>query len=601
MVVEVLKQMRDRLDYDSRQNHQSDFGQISEQNEIVKTGKTAKSEVYAYRQPIPDDLWIRCPACNGVMFRDDFEQADSVCSICGHHYRLDSLARLAQICDQGSFEEFDADMTSLNPIGFDGYSDKLEGLKKKTGLKDAVITGRAAIDGQDCLIAIMDGRFMMGSMGSVVGEKITRVFERGIDLRLPVICFTVSGGARMQEGIVSLMQMAKTSAAVGRFNQAGLLYISVLTDPTTGGVTASFASLGDIIISEPGTLIGFAGRRVIEGTIAEDLPEGFQRAEFLLEHGFLDLIVPRHQMKETLAKLLRLHATEDIHHENLDKKKVDSSSFKSLPNKLRASERLDLIRHRNRPVITDYLSLVFDEVIELHGDRFFMDDQAMWSGIGSIHGQPVTIVGHRKGHTIEENTKTNFGMPHPEGYRKALRLMKQAEKFQRPVICLVDTSGAYCGVGAEERGQGEAIARNLMEIMQLNTPVLVVVTGEGGSGGALAIGIGDELAMLSNALYSVISPRGFASLLWKDPSREREAADVLKITAEDLMSLGICDAMIPEPADGAHSDHSVMAQSLKTWLTGAISRQKKIDNNKRLDLRYKKFRSIGLFDEGNNI
>lgn len=587
MVVEVLKKMRDRLDLDTMHTQQQ------KQNSEEARGGDAKEKVYAYKMPVPDDLWLRCPECNGVMFREDFERAASVCSICGHHYRLDSLARLEQICDAGTFEQMDETMTSLNPIDFAGYPDKLVQLQQKTSLKDAVITGRGKIDGSECLIAIMDGRFMMGSMGSVVGEKITRIFERGIELKLPVICFTVSGGARMQEGIVSLMQMAKTSAAVGRFNKAGLLYISVLTDPTTGGVTASFASLGDIIISEPGTLIGFAGRRVIEGTIAEDLPAGFQRAEFLLEHGFLDMIIPRSQMKDTLGRLLRLHAGNG----SAAKSNIQPAPLNSLPNRLKASERLDLIRQKNRPVITDYLPLIFEDVVELHGDRCYKDDLAMWAGIGRLNGQPVTIVGHRKGRTIEENSRSNFGMPHPEGYRKSLRVMKQAEKFGRPVICLVDTSGAYCGVAAEERGQGEAIASSLMEITQLDTPVLVAVTGEGGSGGALAIGVGDELAMLSNSLYSVISPRGFASLLWKDPSREREAADVLKITAEDLMELGICDAIIPEPEDGAHTNLSQTAASLKNWLALALNRQNMMDSEDRLQSRYEKIRRIGQFSE----
>lgn len=589
MVVEVLKKMRDRLDLDTQQTLQNQKQKADAQG----TAAQSDEKVYAYKTPVPDDLWLRCPTCNGVMFREDFERADSVCNICGHHYRLDSQARLNQICDEGSFEPIDQTMTSLNPIDFRGYPEKLAELQKKTSLNDAVITGRGRIHGEDCLLGIMDGRFMMGSMGSVVGEKITRLFERGIALRLPVICFTVSGGARMQEGIVSLMQMAKTSAAVGRFNKAGLLYISVLTDPTTGGVTASFASLGDIIVSEPGTLIGFAGRRVIEGTIAEDLPEGFQRAEFLLEHGFLDMIVPRSQMKEKLALLLRLHSSKPIASELNESAAGPESPY----NPRKASDRLDLIRQKNRPVIDDYLPLVFEEVVELHGDRYYKDDQAMWTGLGRLNGQPVTVIGHRKGRTIEENSRYNFGMPHPEGYRKALRLMKQAEKFGRPVICLVDTSGAYCGVAAEERGQGEAIARNLMELMQLDTPVLVAVTGEGGSGGALAIGVGDELAMLSNALYSVISPRGFASLLWKDPSREREAADVLKITAEDLIRLGICDAMIPEPPEGAHTNLSQTAAALKTWLGSALNRQLSRDSASRLADRYEKIRRIGQFSE----
>lgn len=597
MVVDVLKQMRERLELDSQ--HQQ------------AQKKAEAKKVYSYATPVPDDLWIKCPTCNGVMFREDFERAGQVCTVCGNHYRIDSRMRISQICDEDSFAEWDIGLTSLNPIDFVGYPEKLVQLQTQTGLKDAVITGRGRIDGQDCLLAVMDSRFMMGSMGSVVGEKITRLFEKGIELRLPVITFSVSGGARMQEGIISLMQMAKTSAAVGRFQAAGLLYISVMTDPTTGGVTASFASLGDIILSEPGTLIGFAGRRVIEGTIAEALPEGFQRAEFLLEHGFLDLIVPRSRMKNTLGTLLALHQSATLPAAATQTAiapahTAPSAADTAVPaagqapvaaNARSGAQRLDIIRQKNRPVISDYLPIVFDQAIELHGDRFFKDDLALWGGIGSLNGQPVTIVGHRKGRTIEENTKANFGMPHPEGYRKALRLMKQAERFGRPVICLVDTSGAYCGVGAEERGQGEAIARNLLEMAQLKVPVIVVVMGEGGSGGALAIGVGDELAMLTNALYSVISPRGFASLLWKDPSREREAADSIKITAEDLTRLGICDEIIAEPAEGAHTNLSQTAAGLRQYLVAALQRQSDRPVDEMLEARYAKFRRMGSFSE----
>ncbi len=596
MVVDVLKQMRDRLEADSQRQQAEDAetAAIEKQN---KKPQDSASKVYAYKNPIPDDLWIKCPTCNGVMFREDFEKANSVCSVCGHHYRLDSRARLAQVADPDSFVEWDSGMLSQNPIEFSGYPEKLEQLQKQTGLDDAVLTGQASIGGQPCGLAIMDGRFMMGSMGSVVGEKITRLFERATQMRLPVITFAASGGARMQEGIVSLMQMAKTSAAVGRFQSAGLLYISVMTDPTTGGVTASFASLGDIIISEPGTLIGFAGRRVIEGTIAQALPEGFQRAEFLLEHGFLDLIVPRNRLKATLASLLALHQPATMKTPVKPVSAEDAENLKTAIKRRSGSECLDLIRQKNRPVIGDYLPILFDDLLELHGDRQFKDDQAMWAGIGRLGGYPVTIVGHRKGRTIEENTRANFGMPHPEGYRKALRLMQQAEKFGRPVICFIDTSGAYCGIGAEERGQGEAIARNLREMMQLSVPVIAIVMGEGGSGGALAIGVSDELAMLSNALYSVISPRGFASLLWKDPAREREAANVLQITAEDLKRLGICDEIIEEPPEGAHTNLSAAANAIKEYLFAAMGRQLPKTIDQRQSDRYEKFRKIGSFTE----
>ncbi|MDD2579041.1 MAG: acetyl-CoA carboxylase carboxyltransferase subunit alpha [Eubacteriales bacterium] len=590
MTADVLRQMRDRLSVDMK---------YAQPHERI----SGDEPVYRYKKPIPDDLWLQCPACRGVVFRETFEEQNSVCPLCGHHYRIDAAARIRQVTDAGSFVEWDKEMTSDNPIDFQGYPEKIAAMQKKTGLADALVSGQASIGGIPCCLAVMDSRFMMGSMGSVVGEKLIRLFERARVLHQPVIVFTASGGARMQEGIVSLMQMASTSAAVAEFQAAGLLYVSVLTDPTTGGVTASFASLGDILISEPGTLIGFAGRRVIEGTIAEDLPAGFQRAEFLLEHGFLDLIVPRSGMRRVLADLLRLHQrpSSDLT-AGLAASLAEAAGQPEIGRSTDASQHsgsqcLDLIRHRQRPVLIDYLPLLFEDIYELHGDRQFRDDPAIWAGLARLGDCPVTVIGHRKGHHLEENQRCQFGMPHPEGYRKALRLMKQAEKFGRPIISFIDTPGAYCGVGAEERGQGEAIARNLCEMARLRVPVLVVVLGEGGSGGALAIGAGDELAMLSHALYSVISPRGFASLLWKDPSREREAADSIHITAGDLQALGICDAIIQEPGEGAHTDLRQTAEAIRSYLITAVSRQLAKSEQILLDQRQMKFRRTARYHE----
>ena len=259
---------------------------------------------------IPRDLLFQCPRCGSSMLMDDFVGASKVCTSCGYHARLTAQERLDLTIDKGTFEEYDADMTSKNPIQFDGYEKKIADLQKKTGLRDAILTGECRIRNKHCVIAVMDSHFMMASMGSVVGEKLTRAFERATQKNLPVVVFAASGGARMQEGIVSLMQMAKTSAAVARHSDKGLLYITVLTDPTTGGVTASFASLGDIIIAEPKVLIGFAGRRVIEDTIRQRLPDDFQSAEFLMEHGFVDMIVPRKNLRRTISRLIRLHTRE---------------------------------------------------------------------------------------------------------------------------------------------------------------------------------------------------------------------------------------------------------------------------------------------------
>ncbi|MGN1113953.1 MAG: acetyl-CoA carboxylase carboxyltransferase subunit alpha [Oscillospiraceae bacterium] len=267
---------------------------------------------------------------------------------------------------------------------------------------------------------------------------------------------------------------------------------------------------------------------------------------------------------------------------------------------LTACQRLDIIRHKNRPTVNDYIPLIFEDFFEMHGDRSYGDDGAIKGGVCYFKGLPVTVIAEVKGRNLEENKACNFGMPHPEGYRKALRLAKQAEKFHRPVICLIDTSGAYPGVEAEKRGQGEAIAKDIMEFMTLKTPIISIVLGEGGSGGALALGVCDELAMLENALYSVISPSGFASILWKDSSREREACNIMKITSEDLVRLKVCDYIIPEALGGAHNDAEQTAENISDYILSALKRKLQKGVDELLNQRYNKFRIIGDFQYADN-
>ncbi|MDR0599444.1 MAG: hypothetical protein LBG84_05105 [Treponema sp.] len=513
--------------------------------------------------------------------------------------RLGWKERLDLIADQGSFVEFDAGLESRNPIGYPGYGEKIARLQQETGAGEAVVTGRCAIEGEPVLAGVMDTRFMMASMGSVVGEKIARLFEYGAERRLPLILFTASGGARMQEGTVSLAQMAKTAGAAALFSRAGGLYLTVVCDPTTGGVQASFASLGDIIIAEPGATVGFAGKRVIRDTIGHSLPEHFQTAEFALEHGFADLVVPREELRPLLARLLRFHRASPRPAAAPASPSPEAPSPGDGPvwgvpaaARLTAAGKLERLRNINRPGAQRYLSLLFDEWTELHGDRAFGDDPAVMGGLARFRGRPVTVIATPRGADIQELARTNFSMPHPEGYRKALRLARQAETFHRPVICLIDTPGAFCGVGAEERGQGEAIARNLTGFMELRTPVISVILGEGGSGGALALAVCDELAMLENALYSVISPRGFASILWKDPGREKEAAELMRIGAEDLRARGICDAIIAE-GDGPEEE----ARNLGRYLSAALARLDGTDPALLPERRYRRYRAIGDFGE----
>lgn len=260
---------------------------------------------------VPQGIMTKCPKCGKVIYTKLLLKNFKRCDKCGYNFKISANERIAMILDEGDFLEYDAQLTTRDPLNFPGYADKLRKTQAQTGLADGIVTGKGRIDGLPVMIGVMEPAFFMGSMGTIVGEKLTRLFECATKERLPVIVFTASGGARMQEGIFSLMQMAKVSAAVAKHSQAGLLYITALTDPTTGGVSASFAMLGDILLAEPGALIGFAGPRVIEQTIGQKLPEGFQRAEFLLEHGFIDMIVERDRMKNTIAALLKLHSNTD--------------------------------------------------------------------------------------------------------------------------------------------------------------------------------------------------------------------------------------------------------------------------------------------------
>lgn len=549
-----------------------------------------KSQEAPVKKPLENAIPVRkCEACGKPVSEEEFAGNLFVCPLCGKHSRIDARRRIESLVDAGTFEEWNTDIEEINYLGTEGYEDKLKSAREKTGLDEAIVTGKGYIDGHVACIGVMDCRFMMASMGSVAGEKITRMFERAADDRLPVIMFTASGGARMQEGIVSLMQMAKTSAAVKRHSDKGLLYITVLTDPTTGGVTASFAMLGDIILAEPGALVGFAGPRVIEQTIGQKLPEGFQRAEFQLEHGFADAIVPRGEMKQYLGNVLKIHEDgERFVFEQAQKNTVEPCRKELTP-----WDKVLISRGKNRPVAQDYIEALFPDFIEFHGDRYAKDDKAVMGGIATFGGRAVTVIAESKGIDLKSNIERNFGMPSPDGYRKALRLMKEAEKFGRPVICFIDTPGAYCGLEAEERGQGEAIARNLYEMSSLKVPVLSVIISEAGSGGALALGVADRVLMLENAIYAILSPEGYSSILWKDSKRAPEAAAVMKLTASDMLSFGIVEKVISEPDELTRETLPVVAGQLASEIALFIEDNLTCDADLLRETRYQRYRKFG--------
>ncbi len=543
----------------------------------------------------PETQWTKCSNCGAFVYHKRLQRNLRVCPECSYHFRLSARERLLQLLDPGTAETVTSAVEPTDALRFvdlKPYTARLADAQQQTGNRDAALYGTGTIGGLPIVVAIVDFAFMGGSMGSAVGEAITRAAELALSSRTPLLVISASGGARMQEGCVSLMQMAKTSQAMARLHEEGILYISMLTDPTYGGVTASYAVLGDLLISEPGALIGFAGRKVIEQTIRQKLPDTFQTAAFLLEHGMLDLVEPRENMRHVLRKLLMLHqrsGSQSLPTTDGQAQIVDAHVLPERP----AWDIVELARNLERPNTLEYIGYIFDDFQELHGDRLFSDDPAIVGGLASLGDLTVMVIGHQKGHTTGEMVARNFGMANPEGYRKALRLMQYAAKFGMPIVTLVDTPGAYPGLGGEERGQSVAIARAIMEMARLPVPIVTVVTGEGGSGGALGLAVGDRVLMMENAYYSVITPEGCSVILWKSAAAAPKAAVALHVTARDLLQLTIVDGVVPEPEGGAHTDPPVAAANLKAAIVSSLSELLPKPRAELLDERYARFRRFG--------
>jgi len=539
--------------------------------------------------------WTKCPSCDAFLYVKRLERNLRVCPECGYHFRLSAATRLAQLLDDGVLDELGEDIEPYDVLGFvdsKPYTDRLAQARRKTGRRDAASYGRGTIGGFPVVVAAMDFGFMGGSMGGAVGEIITRSAEEALQTRTPLVIITASGGARMQEGAISLMQLAKTSQALGLLKEAGVLSICLLTDPTFGGVTASYATLGDVLVTEPGALVGFAGPQVIEQTIRQQLPPGFQTSEFLVTHGMVDVVTQRENMRQLLTKLLRLNAERP----DAPLRTGWGAPLITEPGQVTPRPAWDVVklaRDIQRPTTLEYAGLIFDDFLELQGDRLYADSSSIVGGPASLAGQAVMLIGHQKGHSTSELVARNFGMPEPEGYRKALRLMRQAGRLGIPVITFVDTPGAFPGLGAEERGQAVAIAENIMEMSRLPVPVVTVVTGEGGSGGALALAVGDRVLMLENAYYSVISPEGCSVILWSNASAAPRAAEALRVRAPDLLELQVVDGIVPEPEGGAHTDQVTTAANLKEALVTTLNELLTLDRKSLLKARYTRFRGFG--------
>ncbi|MCL2749007.1 MAG: acetyl-CoA carboxylase, carboxyltransferase subunit beta [Alphaproteobacteria bacterium] len=521
--------------------------------------KTHKREQY---ERVKKLMWIKCESCGKLVYYKDYKTNLYICPKCKHAFSMTPKQRFDLLFDNNNWDRIELPVASDDPLNFCDripYKERLEEARTDTGRPDALGAANGKVGGIPVTIAALNPEFILGSMGRSVGDGIIASIEHAIEKKQPYIMVTASSGARMQENILSLMQMARTTAAVNKLHAAKIPYIVILTDPTFGGVTASFAMLGDIHIAEKGARIGFAGRRVIEQNMREKLPSNFQTAEYMYDHGMVDIVSSRNELKATLEKILDVLTKKPIKEVaaiNATTPKASSPATKSKSKSQisGAYEKVLLARNENRPHFLDYIATLVSDWTPLAGDRLFGEDPAMQGGIGYFRGIPSVIIGQEKGRDIATRQKYRFGMPTPEGYRKAQRLMRLAEKFELPLISLFDTSGAFAGREGEERGQSQAVAASIETGLLIATPFVAVNVGEGGSGGAIAIATGDRVLMMENAIYSVIAPESCATILWRDNKFKAEAAEAMKLTARDLASVGAIDEIIKEPSKGAHSD-----------------------------------------------
>ncbi len=538
-------------------------------------------------------MWIKCESCGRLVYYKDYKDNLYICPRCGRAFIMTPKQRFDLLFDNNDWTRLNLPTVSDDPLNFVdrmSYKDRLVEARSDTGVHDAVVSADGVLGGVPTTICVLNGDFMMGSMGRAAGDGIIASMEHAIESRRPFVMVVASGGARMQENILSLMQMARTTVAVNRLHANGIPYIVLLTDPTYGGVTASFAMLGDIHIAESGARIGFAGRRVIEQNIREKLPSNFQTAEYLYEHGMVDMVVARDELHDALARVLAVLTKQPR-----EPKPINVSTPLNDNKKVRgmgetdAYDKVLLARNENRPHFLDYINGIVDDWTYLAGDRLYAEDPAMGSGIGYWRGIPAVIIGQEQGRTIETRQKHRFGMANPDGYRKAQRMMRLAEKFNLPLISLFDTAGAFAGREGEERGQSQAVAMSMSVGLSIKTPYVAVNVGQGGSGGAIAIGTADRVLMMENAIYSVIAPESCASILWKDNKFKAVAAQAMKLTARDMANLNVIDGIIDEPAGGAHTDWQTTMELLSSAVADNIRELQEIPTAELPARRAEKF------------
>jgi len=531
----------------------------------------------------------RCLLCEEPIADSQTYQTYRVCPFCRFHYTLSARERIDLLADKGSFKESHKYISSVDPLSFSRkgtYRKLLAQDQNRTGLTEAAVTGRCRIGGIETVLVVLDFGFMGGSMGSVVGEKIATAMETAARRDLPLVTIVTGGGVRVQEGVLSLMQMAKTVTAAKRVRDAGIPFLAVLANPSTGQAYASFANLADVILAEPGSLIGLSPLRTLKAVSNMPLPLDAHTAEAHLGHGLLDNVVDREALQERLATLLRIFTTRRLGKN--DHKEILKTELEE-PEAPAAWEAVTVAGNEERPMALAYIRSMLDPFIELRGDRLNSDDRSIIAGVGFLGEEPVAIIGQQRRPALEGQRYHVY----PDGLRKAQRLINLASRFKLPLVTLIDTQGADPGLEAEEQGIGNAIATTLSMMVEAPTPIVSVIIGEGGSEGALALGLSDRILMQQYAVYSPISLNHTLGVSYHDHRLDREAAEALMLTAQDCLELGIADQVVPEPAGGAHLNPKEATGTLQIALLKQLAELSKLSPNKLLKKRYQKFRRMG--------
>ena len=534
-------------------------------------------------------VYDRCLLCEQPISDSTTYLTFRVCPYCRFHYTLSARERIELLADKGTFKESQKYLSSVAPLSFSGkgsYRKAISDDQERTGLTEAAVTGRCKVDGIETMMVVLDFGFMGGSMGSVVGEKVATALETAARRDLPMIALVTGGGARVQEGVLALMQMAKTVTAANRLREKELPFIVVLANPSTGQAYASFANLADIIIAEPGSLIGLSPLRTLREVSKTPLPLDAHTAEAHLGHGLLDSVVDREALQPRLSILLQILTAQK--HSNGNLKELLKTEIET-PESAEPWEAVTIARDAERPLALNYMRAMLDPFVELHGDRLNSDDRSIVGGVGFLSGEPVAIIGQQRRSPVGGERNHVY----PDGLRKAHRMIELSTRFKLPLVTLVDTQGADPGLEAEEQGIGNAIAKTLSMMADAPTPIVSVIIGEGGSEGALALGLSDRILMQQFAIYSPITLNNNLGGSYPDHRLDREAAEALMLTAGDCVELGIVDGIVREPQSGSHTNPKEAALALQTSLLKELAGLSKLSQGKLLKQRYQKFRRMG--------